>query len=150
MSNISVCVIEGNLTRDAELKHLNSGTAVMNFSLAVNEYRKGAPNDSVTHFFDFVMWGQRAEKMNQYFTKGTGLIVHCTPQQDRWEQDGRTRTKVKFKVEDFSFKGRGREGGGQPSGGSGGSQPQGNRGYGQGGQDFEDDIPFSSVKRVAA
>ena len=39
-SNVNIVVITGNLTRDPELRHTGSGTAVCDLRVAVNTRRK--------------------------------------------------------------------------------------------------------------
>ncbi|MCK4819584.1 single-stranded DNA-binding protein, partial [bacterium] len=95
MNDINTCTFTGNLTRDAELKYTNSGTAICNFSLAVNE--KYGETDYAS-FFEFTIWGKFAEAVNQYLNKGLPVSVTAKAKQDRWEQDGNTRSKVKFTV----------------------------------------------------
>ena len=52
-SDINSVVIVGRLTRDAELRYLNSGTAVASISIAVNRSKKdGDQWISEANFFD--------------------------------------------------------------------------------------------------
>lgn len=96
MNDINTCTFSGNLTRDAELKYTNSGTAICTFSMAVNE--KWGDTDYAS-FFEFTIWGKYAEAMNNMLRKGLAIAVTAKAKQDRWEQDGVTRSKVKFTVE---------------------------------------------------
>ena len=92
------------LTRDAELKYLQNGTAVSNFSVAVNEaVKKGDNWVDEASFFDFVLWGKTAENLNQYLKKGTQIAVEARPKQERWEKDGQKHSKVVFKVEQIEL-----------------------------------------------
>jgi len=132
MNDINTCTFTGNLTRDAELKYTNSGTAICNFSLAVNE--KYGETDHVS-YFEFTIWGKFAEAVNQYLSKGLPVSVTAKAKQDRWEQDGNNRSKVKFTVLSlrmFSAKGQGQ--------GNQEQKPRSNKGVTP--EDFEDDIPF--------
>ena len=52
-SDINTVTLVGNLTRDCEMKYTNSGTAICNFSLAVNE--KYGETDYVS-YLDFTIW----------------------------------------------------------------------------------------------
>ena len=120
-SNLNKCFLSGNLVRDAELKHINSGTALCDFAIANNVYQ-GQERGEYVNYFDFVMWGKRAEALAQYLTKGTGVIVECEARQDRWEKDGGKRSKVKFTVLNIEFKGGKRDGDSGGSGGGGGTK----------------------------
>ena len=91
-------VIEiGNLTRDAEMKYLSSGTAVLKFSIAVNERRKqGEQWVDEANFFDVVLYGKSAENLNQYLVKGKQVAVEGKLHQNRWEHEGKTMTKIEI------------------------------------------------------
>ena len=95
MSDLAVAVIVGRLTRDAELKYTNSGQAVCHFSVATGSRRKkGDQWVEESSFWDVDLWGKLGESINQYLTKGKLVAVEGAMRQDRWEQDGQTRTKT--------------------------------------------------------
>lgn len=99
----------GRFTRDPELKAVGE-THVCEFSLAVNEYRKvGGERKKFAHFFDFVIWDKAAEVVNQYCNKGDMIEVRATPRQDKWvdSQSGGNRSRIVFRVDEFSFLPRG-------------------------------------------
>ncbi len=157
MADLAVAVIVGRLTRDAELKYTNSGQAVCHFSVATSSrHKKGDQWVDESSFWDVDLWGKQGESINQYLTKGKLVAVEGAMRQDRWEQDGQTRSKVLISANSVQLLG---STGGQ--GGSGGSgqgqtsyerQPQRPQSSGQGqgqqpgpasaGDDFTDDIPF--------
>lgn len=148
-SDINHVVLVGRLTRDAELRYANSGTAICRLSIANNYSRKqGDQWVEETNFFDCTMFGRRAEALQQYLTKGKQIGIDGTLRFSKWEQDGQTRSKVEVHVNDIQLLG-GRDGGGrsQQSGGFDGGQGGFDRGgqqsgsYGSG-SDFEDDVPF--------
>lgn len=65
----------GRLVKDGELAYIpNTGTAVMKFTLAVDEYNaKDKKNNAV--FIPVVLWGKSAENLAQYLVKGTQVAV---------------------------------------------------------------------------
>lgn len=158
MDNTNVCVLGGNLTRDAELKYLNSGTALCKFSIANNySMKKGDNWENQVNYADIVLWGKSGEALAQYLIKGTGVIVSCAMRQNRWTDDnGNTRSKIEFHVNRNGLEFKGNKGGGNSgnNNNSGGSQnnqsnqrknePAGPPGYSKNDniEDFEDDIPF--------
>jgi single-strand DNA-binding protein len=86
----------GNLTRDPELKHAKSGTAVCEFSVAVNGREKvdGEWVDRAD-FFDVTVFGNQAEACAQYLQKGSQVAVDGRLRQNRWENDeGQKRSRV--------------------------------------------------------
>ena len=167
MGDLAVAVIVGRLTRDAELKYANSGTAICHFSIATNaRVKKGDQWVDESSYWDVDLFGKRAESVNQYLTKGKLVAVQGDMRQDRWEQDGQQKSKVKITANDVQLLGTGQGGGSAPEGAAeaGGSRaapqygqnsrapapsrspqgaqpPRGGQGP-AGGDDFTDDIPF--------
>jgi single-strand DNA-binding protein len=97
MADINHVVLVGRLTRDAELKYTNSGQAVTNISVAINQRRKRDDQwVEEGHFFDCVVWGKTAESLSSYLVKGKQVGIEGHLRQNRWEQEGRTRSKVEI------------------------------------------------------
>jgi len=148
MADINHVVLVGRLTRNAELKYTNSGAAVSKFSIAINQRRKKDDQwVDESHFFDIVLWGKTAESLNQYLVKGKQVGIEGQLRQDRWEQDGQSRSRVEIFATNVMLLGGG-AGGGRQTGGPGPATES----KGGGGADFpegppqrenfEDDIPF--------
>jgi len=56
-------ILVGNLTRDPEIRYINSGSPVTKFRIAVNPSKKDAkPED--TMYVDIVAWERLAETWN--------------------------------------------------------------------------------------
>jgi len=135
----------GNLTRDIELRHLPSGSAVANVGLAVNRrYRTSdGENREETTFVDCEAFGRQAEVMSQYLSKGRPVFIEGRLKLDQWQdKEGNNRSKLKVVVENFQFvDSRGDSGGG----GSGGGRGPAGAGASAGGGGYEhvseDDIP---------
>jgi len=125
MASYNRVIIVGNLTRDVELRYIPSGTAVTDITLAVNERIKR--NDQwvdEANFFDVTMWGRTAEVAAEYLSKGSNVLVEGRLRQEKWEQDGQKRSKVKVicdKMQMLGSKGGGQ--GGSSSGGNHSSAP---------------------------
>lgn len=157
MSSLSVAILVGRLTRDAELKYTNSGMAVCRFSVATSTKRKkGSEWIEEPSYWDIDLWGKQAESLNQYLTKGKLVAVEGTMRQDRWEQDGQSRMKVVINANTVQFIGSGQASysgtgasadsnnqntGQKPREYQGGHQP-GQQFSNQAADDFSDDIPF--------
>ena len=90
-------ILVGNLVRDPELRHIPSGLAVTEVSLAVNDRRKAQSGEWVedTSFIDVVIWGRQAEIVCEYKTKGSPILVEGRLKQETWEKDGVKYQKVK-------------------------------------------------------
>ena len=105
MNALNSVLIEGNMTRDPEIKYTNSGTAVTTFSIASNRYyKKGEDFENEVSYFDIEAWAKLAESCNAYGKKGRGVRVVGRLKQERWEKDGKTMSKVKVIAEHVEFK----------------------------------------------
>ena len=110
MGDLSSAVLVGRLVRDAELKYTASGQAVSHFSVATgSRVKKGDQWSDEASFWDVDLWGKRAESLNQYLTKGKQVAVQGNMRQDRWEQDGQARRKVKITANGVQLLGGGQE-----------------------------------------
>ncbi len=145
-ANINSVVLVGNLTRDPELRHTPSGTAVCSLRLAVNSRRKdGATGEwsDKPNYFDITVWGQQGESCAQYLAKGRPVAVQGRLEWREWDaQDGSKRQAVEIIADNVQFLG------GRPDGDGGGQfVPQGAAQGAQATDDFpasaaDDDIPF--------
>jgi single-strand DNA-binding protein len=148
-ANINRVVLVGNLTRDPELRHTTSGTAVCNLRLAVNSRRKdGASGEWIDkpNYFDIAVFGNQAESCSQYLSKGRPVAVDGRLDWQEWEaQDGTKRQKVEIIAESVQFLG-GRDGGAGESSGGGNQFVPATVGGGSdadfSGSPADDDIPF--------
>ena len=101
---MNTVVMSGGLTRDVELKYTGSGTAYCKLSLAVS--KKVKKNDQwvdETGYFDWSLWGKRAESLAKSLTKGTQLILSGEARQNTWEKDGQKQSKIEFNVSELDF-----------------------------------------------
>lgn len=72
---INNTVLVGRLTRDADLKYTGSGTAVANFSLAVERTFKNAQGEKETDYVNVVAWEKKAKLISEYTRKGSLIGV---------------------------------------------------------------------------
>ena len=126
--------ISGNLTRDPELRATQGGTSVLTFGVAVNDRRRNPQTgewEDVPNFIDCVVFGNRAEPLSRFLSKGSKVAVEGKLRWSQWERDGQKRSKIEVVVDEVEFLSsrQGGQGGGyQPQGQGGGYQPQ-NQGY---------------------
>lgn len=103
---INNVTLTGNLTRDAELKH-DTKTPILTGTIAVNERRKqGDDWVDYPNFIDFVMFGERALKVERWFEKGRKLTISGHLHQQRWEADGKNRSRIEVVISSFEFMSR--------------------------------------------
>jgi single-strand DNA-binding protein len=144
-ANINRVVLVGNLTKDPELRHTPSGTAVCSLRLAVNTRRKDAATGEWTekpNYFDVTVWGNQGENCAQYLSKGRPVAVDGRLEWREWDaQDGTKRQAVEIIADSVQFLGGRAEGeGGQPQFVPAGAAAQTENADFAAGAD--DDIPF--------
>ncbi len=154
-SNINICAITGNLTKDPELRSTPGGTSVCKLRVAVNSRRKDQSGEWVDkpNYFDVTVWGAQGENCANYLSKGRPVAVEGRLDWREWEaQDGSKRQAVEIIANSVQFLGSRSD---NPNGGGGGNgfQPKSDvpadtsdfEGAGvssSGGSSSDDDIPF--------
>ncbi len=97
MASYNRVIIMGNLTRDPELKQINTGQSVCRFGLASNRQFKNRQTGMMIQevcFVDVDVWGAQADSCNQYLQKGRLVLVEGRLKFDSWEDaDGNRRNK---------------------------------------------------------
>lgn len=98
-------VFIGRLTRDVELKYMQSGTAIATLNLASS--RKGKKQDGSTYeetcFVDAKLFGRTAEVANQYLKKGSRVLIEGRLAYESWEQNGQKRSKHCIHAEELKM-----------------------------------------------
>lgn len=97
MASFNRVILMGNLTRDIELRYIQSGTAVTDVTLAINDRRKSQSGEWVeeTTFVDVTLWGRTAEVASEYLSKGSPIMVEGRLKLDQWETEGQKRSKLR-------------------------------------------------------
>ena len=94
----------GRLTRDPELRYTSSNLANMRCSLAVDRQYAREGEERGTDFINIVAFGQRAETMNKYLTKGSQIAVDGRIQTGSYDgTDGKKVYTTDVIVENFQF-----------------------------------------------
>lgn len=85
--------IMGRLTRAPELRHTQSGTPVVSFTLAVDrDFKSKDSDEKETDFIDVVAWRTTAEFVSRYFNKGRMAVVEGRLQIRPWtDREGNKR-----------------------------------------------------------
>jgi len=87
-------ILIGNLGRDPEIRRLESGAVVANFSLATNEnYRDKAGNwQTITEWHNIVAWRNLAERAERDLKTGSMVFVEGKLTTRKWQdKDGNDR-----------------------------------------------------------
>lgn len=82
---INSVVLVGRLTRDIDLKYTGQGTAVGNFTLAVNRAFKNANGEREADFINCVIWRKSAESMANFTRKGSLVGIEGSIQTRSYE-----------------------------------------------------------------
>jgi single-strand DNA-binding protein len=104
--DINRVTIVGRLTRDPELAHLPSGTAVLKLGVAVNGRQKDEGGNWIDkpNFFDVKVFGNQADALNNHLAKGRRVGVDGRLDWSSWEaQDGTKRSKVEIVAQSVQF-----------------------------------------------
>ena len=121
-SNINVVVVTGNLTRDPELRQLQSGTSVCKMRIAVNTRRKSQDGnwEDKPNYFDVTVWGAQGENCASYLSKGRPVAINGRLEWREWEgQDGNKRQSVEIIADTVQFLGSRDSSGGNGNGNGG-------------------------------
>ncbi|HRP60596.1 MAG TPA: single-stranded DNA-binding protein, partial [Vicingus sp.] len=73
MAGINKVILLGNLGKDPEIRYLEGGTAVANFTLATSENYKDkttGERKTITEWHNVVLWRGLAEITEKYLKKG--------------------------------------------------------------------------------
>lgn len=103
--SLNKVAISGNIGGDPELRTTSGGTAVLSFTVAVNDRVK----DSAGNWTDRPNWvsctvfGTRASSLSQYLHKGTKVAIGGKLRYSSWEKDGQRRSKLEVIVDEIEF-----------------------------------------------
>lgn len=99
-------ILLGNLVFGNEIKESRSGLKYLKNSIAVNRRFKGQNGEvkDETMFIDLTFWGRTAETTNQYFRKGSKILVEGRLVQEQWTaEDGSKKSKHSVSVDNVIF-----------------------------------------------
>ncbi|MEO9803514.1 MAG: single-stranded DNA-binding protein [Reichenbachiella sp.] len=77
MAGVNKVILLGNLGKDPEVRHLENGRAVANFSIATSETYKNKQGEKVTNteWHNVVLWTPLAEIAEKYLNKGNQVYI---------------------------------------------------------------------------
>lgn len=106
MAEINVVVLEGHLTKNAELSYFNGQTAYCTFTVATNEVWKNKETgewQSKPSFIDCQYINPYAESKTKELIKGRAIRVTGSLKQSQWEDNGQKKSRVFIKVSNISL-----------------------------------------------
>ena len=109
MAGVNKVILIGNLGKDPEVRYLDSGVAVANFSLATTESYKNKEGERVsqTEWHNIVLWRGLAEVAEKYLKKGNSVYIEGKIRNRKWEdKDGNTRYTTEILADNMTMLGK--------------------------------------------
>lgn len=95
--------IMGRFVNDPELRRTNTGKAVASFTIACDKPGK----DNGASFIPCVAWDKTGEFINNYFTKGSPIVIEGRLESRQYEtKEGQKRTVLEVVVSQAHFCGK--------------------------------------------
>ncbi|MDH4298079.1 MAG: single-stranded DNA-binding protein [Cyclobacteriaceae bacterium] len=94
MSGVNKAILVGRLGKDPEVRNLENGATVANFTLATSESYKDrttGEKKEVTEWHNIVVWRSLAEIAQKYLHKGDMVYIEGKLRTRSWEKEGVTR-----------------------------------------------------------
>ncbi|MUP36580.1 single-stranded DNA-binding protein [Labilibaculum euxinus] len=117
--SVNKVILVGNVGKDPEVKYLDNGVAVCNFSLATSETYNNKSGEKVTQteWHNIVLWRKLAEIAETYVKKGMQIYVEGQLRTRNWEdKDGVKRYTTEIFGTSMQMLGRKAENSSEPQG----------------------------------
>lgn len=114
MAGVNKVILVGNLGKDPEVRYLEGGTAVANFSLATSESYKDKSGKKIeqTEWHNIVLWRGLAEVAEKYLKKGMQIFVEGKIRTRSWEdKEGNKRYTTEIVGDNMTILSRKEDGG---------------------------------------
>lgn len=94
MSGVNKVILVGRLGKDPDVRNLDNGATVANFTMATSEtYKDKTTGDrkEITEWHNIVLWRGLAEIAQKYLHKGDMVYIEGKLRTRSWEKEGVTR-----------------------------------------------------------
>jgi len=108
MAGVNKVILIGNLGKNPEVRYLDNGVAVANFSLATTENYKNKAGERVsqTEWHNIVVWRGLAEVAEKYLKKGASVYIEGKIKTRKWEdKEGNTRYNTEILADNMTMLG---------------------------------------------
>ncbi len=109
MAGVNKVILVGNLGKDPEVRHLESGAVVANFPLATSDSykdRKTGERITQTEWHNIVIWRGLAEVAEKYLKKGSSVYVEGKLRTRSWDdKDGNKRYTTEIVADNMTMLG---------------------------------------------
>ena len=119
MSGVNKVILVGRLGKDPEVRNLENGATVANFTMATTETYKDrttGERKEITEWHNIVLWRGIAEVAAKYLHKGDLVYIEGKLRTRSWEKDGVTRYTTEIVGDNMNMLGT--RGGGSNAGGN--------------------------------
>ena len=109
MAGVNKVILIGNLGKDPEVRYLDSGVAVANFSLATTENYKNKEGERIsqTEWHNIVLWRGLAEVGEKWLKKGSSVYIEGKIRHRKWEdKEGNTRYTTEILGDNMTMLGK--------------------------------------------
>lgn len=121
MSGVNKVILIGRLGKDPEVRNLDNGVSVANFTMATSESYKDrttGEKKEITEWHNIVLWRGLAEISQKYLHKGDLVYIEGKLRTRSWEKEGVTRYTTEIVADNMTMLG---SRGGSNAGSSGNS-----------------------------
>ena len=145
MAGVNKVILVGNLGKDPEVRHLENGASVANFSIATSEtYKdKNGNRQEQTEWHNVVLWRGLAEIAEKYLRKGSQIYVEGKLRTRSWQdKDGNTRYTTEVVWDQMTMLGGRSSSGNSTTDSAASNEPKKDKGSADISSDDADDLPF--------
>lgn len=108
--SINKVILIGNLGKNPEIRHLENGASVANFSIATSENykdRKSGEKVSQTEWHNIVLWRGLADIAEKFLKKGDKVYIEGKLKTRSWQdQDGKNRYSTEVIADNLTMLGK--------------------------------------------
>jgi single-strand DNA-binding protein len=149
MSGVNKVILVGRLGKEPEVRNLENGAVVANFTMATSESYKDkvtGEKKEVTEWHNIVLWRGLAEISQKYLHKGDLVYIEGKLKTRSWEKEGVTRYTTEIVADNMTMLGS--KGGSSNSGntssdyGSRNTERAATESYSAPADNNTDDLPF--------
>ena len=149
MSGVNKVILIGRLGKDPEVRTLESGVSVANFSMATTETyrdRNSGEKKEITEWHNIVLWRGLAEVASKYLHKGDLVYIEGKLRTRSYEKEGQTKYITEVLGDNMTMLGSKGSGQGSSSGTDYGSATPSNYDQKESAKSaagpVDDDLPF--------
>jgi single-strand DNA-binding protein len=119
MSGVNKVILVGRLGKDPEVRNLDNGATVANFTMATSESYKDkttGEKKEITEWHNIVLWRGLAEISQKYLHKGDMVYIEGKLRTRSWEKEGVTRYTTEVIADNMTMLSTGKGGSSSSSG----------------------------------